>query len=232
MFEVAALFPLFPGACLCNKPGPSMRAAPVHAHCHKPRSWSVPNYAHAHSHARPAGTNELDQIQKIHNVLGTPPPALLAKCKRRSAHMPVDFPQQEGSGIAKLLTHCAPECTVRRGGDGQTADVACAVPAWAPWHGTFVMKLNAHPCLCLAGHPLQPLYNTCDMAGSHCQAAGIQPRRAVVGAASAASPVLQGPQVCTRICVCACACVCACVCVCVRACVCVCVCVCGQEPAS
>jgi serine/threonine protein kinase len=28
------------------------------------------------------GTNELDQIQKIHNIVGTPPPDLLAKIKR------------------------------------------------------------------------------------------------------------------------------------------------------
>jgi serine/threonine protein kinase len=33
------------------------------------------------------GTNELDQIQKIHNVVGTPPAELLAKMKRRSHHM-------------------------------------------------------------------------------------------------------------------------------------------------
>lgn len=28
------------------------------------------------------GTNELDQIQKIHNIVGTPPPELLAKIKK------------------------------------------------------------------------------------------------------------------------------------------------------
>lgn len=60
----------------------------------------------------PPGTNELDQIQKIHNVLGTPPPSLLAKLKRRSQHMAFDFPQQEGTGIAKLLAHCSPDCQV------------------------------------------------------------------------------------------------------------------------
>jgi renal tumor antigen len=71
MFEVVALFPLFPGS------------------------------------------NELDQIQKIHNVLGTPPPPLLAKLKRRSQHMTFDFPQQEGTGVAKLLAHCSPDCQAR-----------------------------------------------------------------------------------------------------------------------
>ena len=47
------------------------------------------------------GTNELDQIQKIHNILGTPPPELLAKMKKRSQHMDFNFPPKEGSGIPK-----------------------------------------------------------------------------------------------------------------------------------
>ncbi len=38
------------------------------------------------------GTNELDQIQKIHSILGTPAPELLAKMKKRSAHMDFNFP--------------------------------------------------------------------------------------------------------------------------------------------
>lgn len=57
------------------------------------------------------GTNELDQIQKIHNILGTPPPELLAKMKKRSQHMDFNFPPKEGTGIAKLIPHVNPECT-------------------------------------------------------------------------------------------------------------------------
>jgi renal tumor antigen len=48
------------------------------------------------------GTNELDQIQKIHNILGTPPQELLAKMKKRSQHMDFNFPPKEGSGIPKV----------------------------------------------------------------------------------------------------------------------------------
>ncbi len=48
------------------------------------------------------GTNELDQIQKIHNILGTPPTELLAKMKKRSQHMDFNFPPKEGSGIPKV----------------------------------------------------------------------------------------------------------------------------------
>mmetsp|Transcript_4312 Transcript_4312/g.6634 ORF Transcript_4312/g.6634 Transcript_4312/m.6634 type:complete len:571 (-) Transcript_4312:7-1719(-) len=56
------------------------------------------------------GTNELDQIQKIHNVLGTPPPDLLAKFKRLSSHIDFNFPPKEGTGIAKLIPHASPDC--------------------------------------------------------------------------------------------------------------------------
>ena len=48
------------------------------------------------------GTNELDQIQKIHNVLGTPSADVLSKL-RRSAHMNFNFPTKQGTGIDRLL---------------------------------------------------------------------------------------------------------------------------------
>lgn len=51
------------------------------------------------------GQNEVDQIAKIHGVVGTPPPELLSKLKKRSTHMDFDFPAQEGSGIEKLIPH-------------------------------------------------------------------------------------------------------------------------------
>lgn len=56
------------------------------------------------------GNNELDQIQKIHNIMGTPPPEMMAKLKKRSQHMNFDFPTKEGTGIAKLIPHVSPEC--------------------------------------------------------------------------------------------------------------------------
>jgi renal tumor antigen len=59
----------------------------------------------------PAGNNELDQIQKIHAIMGTPPPELLAKLKKRSCHSSsFGFPACEGSGLAKLLGHVHPDC--------------------------------------------------------------------------------------------------------------------------
>jgi len=52
------------------------------------------------------GQNEMDQIQKIHNVLGTPDPEFLArKFKRNASHMDFNFPEKKGSGIERLLPH-------------------------------------------------------------------------------------------------------------------------------
>lgn len=52
------------------------------------------------------GQNEMDQIQKIHNVLGTPSPELLArKFKRNASHMDFDFPEKKGTGIERLIPH-------------------------------------------------------------------------------------------------------------------------------
>merc|ERR1719321_2494998 len=56
------------------------------------------------------GTNELDQIEKIHNILGTPPKELLDKFQRHASHMDFNFPPKEGSGIARLIPHVSPDC--------------------------------------------------------------------------------------------------------------------------
>lgn len=68
MFEIASLFPLFPG------------------------------------------TNELDQIHKIHNVLGTPPKEILDRFERNATHMEFNFPPKMGTGLEKLIPHASPEC--------------------------------------------------------------------------------------------------------------------------
>lgn len=57
------------------------------------------------------GSNEVDQINRIHKVLGTPSPEHLAKYKSKGAsHINFDFPPQKGIGIAQLITHVAPDC--------------------------------------------------------------------------------------------------------------------------
>lgn len=56
------------------------------------------------------GTNEMDQIQKIHNVLGTPTAELLArKFKRNASHMDFNFPEKKGTGLERLVPHADAE---------------------------------------------------------------------------------------------------------------------------
>ena len=56
------------------------------------------------------GTNEADQIQKIHNIMGTPDAELLDKFRAHAAHIDLNFPAKEGTGIAKLLPHASQDC--------------------------------------------------------------------------------------------------------------------------
>lgn len=49
------------------------------------------------------GNNELDQIHKIHEKLGTPDQTLLAKFQKVASHMEFDFKEQVGTGIEKLI---------------------------------------------------------------------------------------------------------------------------------
>lgn len=58
------------------------------------------------------GTNEADQIQKIHAVLGTPPPEVLSKFRRRTDQQgeAPRFAARSGTGIASLIPHCSAAC--------------------------------------------------------------------------------------------------------------------------
>jgi len=55
------------------------------------------------------GKNELDQINKIHNILGTPSQRILEDFKSHASHMEINFPPKEGSGLEKILLHVNPE---------------------------------------------------------------------------------------------------------------------------
>jgi len=57
------------------------------------------------------GTNELDQITKIHQILGTPPAETLAKLKKHSnSHIDFNFPHKEAQPMTKLIPHCTADC--------------------------------------------------------------------------------------------------------------------------
>jgi renal tumor antigen len=51
------------------------------------------------------GANELDQIKRIHKVLGTPEPQVLAEFEKRASHMKFDFSPVEGTGFEKNIMH-------------------------------------------------------------------------------------------------------------------------------
>ncbi|XP_075874152.1 MAPK/MAK/MRK overlapping kinase isoform X3 [Nelusetta ayraudi] len=51
------------------------------------------------------GANELDQVSKIHDVLGTPDQSVLQKFKQSRA-MHFNFPPKKGSGISRLIPSC------------------------------------------------------------------------------------------------------------------------------
>jgi len=56
------------------------------------------------------GQNEMDQIAKIHGVLGTPSPELLAsRFKRNASHMDFNFPEKKGTEIERLIPHAEPD---------------------------------------------------------------------------------------------------------------------------
>ncbi|XP_033736171.1 MAPK/MAK/MRK overlapping kinase-like isoform X3 [Pecten maximus] len=54
------------------------------------------------------GSNEVDQIAKIHDILGTPDPSVLNKLKK-SRGMNFNFPHKKGTGVERLLPHVSSE---------------------------------------------------------------------------------------------------------------------------
>ena len=55
------------------------------------------------------GKNEIDQVHKIHNILGTPPKHLLDQFKKFTKHKDFSFPKKEGTGIWQMLHHVSQE---------------------------------------------------------------------------------------------------------------------------
>lgn len=57
------------------------------------------------------GSNEVDQINRIHKVLGTPSPEIINKFRTKgSSHISLDFPESKGMGIPQLIPHASPDC--------------------------------------------------------------------------------------------------------------------------
>ena len=57
------------------------------------------------------GSNEVDQISRIHKVLGTPSEEILNKFRSKGAsNISFDFPPQKAIGIPQLIPHATPDC--------------------------------------------------------------------------------------------------------------------------
>ena len=55
------------------------------------------------------GNDEIDQIAKIHHVLGTPPPEVLEQFRKFTSHMDLNFPPKRGVGLPSLIPHAGPD---------------------------------------------------------------------------------------------------------------------------
>ncbi|XP_038072169.1 MAPK/MAK/MRK overlapping kinase-like isoform X2 [Patiria miniata] len=55
------------------------------------------------------GANEVDQIAKIHDIMGTPDASILNKLRNKTRGMNFNFPPKKGTGIQKLLPHASQE---------------------------------------------------------------------------------------------------------------------------
>ncbi len=56
------------------------------------------------------GTNELDQINRVHQILGTPTEKVMRKFKEKgAAHLDFNYPTLKATGIAKLIPHAPPD---------------------------------------------------------------------------------------------------------------------------
>ena len=56
------------------------------------------------------GNDEADQINKIHNILGTPPSEILERFQNYATHMELIFDYKQGTGIEQLIPYASPEC--------------------------------------------------------------------------------------------------------------------------
>uniref|UniRef100_A0A8C3W9Z9 MOK protein kinase n=1 Tax=Catagonus wagneri TaxID=51154 RepID=A0A8C3W9Z9_9CETA len=81
------------------------------------------------------GANELDQISKIHDIIGTPAEKTLSKFQQSRA-MSFDFPFKKGSGIPALTAGLSPQCL----------SLLHAMVAYDPDERVTAHQALQHPC--------------------------------------------------------------------------------------
>lgn len=55
------------------------------------------------------GDDELDQINKIHDVCGTPSEHILDYFRKHATHMEINFPTRKAKGFAHMIPHVSLE---------------------------------------------------------------------------------------------------------------------------
>ncbi|CAF1153871.1 unnamed protein product [Adineta ricciae] len=81
------------------------------------------------------GSNEIDQMNRIHDVLGTPSPSVLDKFQHRNTAIDFNFPPRAGTGIARNLAHCTSD----------TVDLINQLCIYDPDHRLSAVKALRHP---------------------------------------------------------------------------------------
>lgn len=82
------------------------------------------------------GNDELDQVHKIHNILGTPPKKVLDFFQKHATHMDFNFPPKEGTGIAQLIPQVSPV----------VQDLILKLLAYTPEERPTAKQALNHPC--------------------------------------------------------------------------------------
>ncbi|XP_076834277.1 MAPK/MAK/MRK overlapping kinase isoform X3 [Brachyhypopomus gauderio] len=81
------------------------------------------------------GSNEVDQVSKIHDVLGTPDSTVLQKFKQSRA-MHFNFLPRKGSGLSQLIPQCSAPCL----------SLLCHMLAYDPDERISARAALQHPC--------------------------------------------------------------------------------------
>eukprot|EP01060_Flectonema_neradi_P029766 TRINITY_DN4189_c1_g1_i1.p1 TRINITY_DN4189_c1_g1~~TRINITY_DN4189_c1_g1_i1.p1 ORF type:complete len:451 (+),score=70.58 TRINITY_DN4189_c1_g1_i1:31-1353(+) len=55
------------------------------------------------------GSNELDQLHRIHKIMGTPPDHILNKLKQNNSNRDIEFPKEAGVTLSSLISHASPD---------------------------------------------------------------------------------------------------------------------------
>ena len=56
------------------------------------------------------GNDETDQINRIHNILGTPPIEVLKRFQNHATHIEFNFRKKDGLGIEQHIPHASIDC--------------------------------------------------------------------------------------------------------------------------